>query len=157
MTNFQDVLRDVHDPENHRLNTSASLSATTIFIGTPTLNAVVNTSAATDPEIFIGLTTTVIGGGATIFAVVNTSAAGQSSVVLDRGHNFVGLATVVQSDSSRSIVGNLTIDSIGSTVNTAVLGNVTIDSGTVSLTGNVTVSDSKSFIGLVSSRRHRTG
>ena len=39
--NAQDVLRDVHDPSQHALKTTASLSASTVYVGTPTLFAVV--------------------------------------------------------------------------------------------------------------------
>lgn len=114
--NFQDVIRDVHDPANHALNISGTISAagqaTVTLVSTPTLYAVVNTSAAGQASVvvdrghsFIGLTTTVVSSVPTIFAVVNTSAAGQASVVVD---------------------------------------------GPVAIKGNVTLSDAKTYIGLVS-------
>lgn len=67
----------------------------------------------------------------TLFAVVNTAAAGQASVVVDRGHQFIGLVTV------------------GNTVSTTFAGNVTLDPGSkTGIVGNVTLSDAKTFIGL---------
>lgn len=54
----------------------------------------------------------------TLFAVVNTAAAAQASVVLDNSISKIGFATVA------------------------------IGSGNVGITGNVTISDSKGFIGL---------
>lgn len=75
---------------------------------------------------------TVVGSTATIFAVVNTAAAGQSSVVLDTGTKFIGIVTVA---NPSSFTGNLTLDA-GS--RTGILGNLTL-------------SDSKGFIGLTTS------
>lgn len=157
--NFQDVIRSVYDRDQNLLRVSTGSGSSTVFIGTPTLNAVVNTGAATDPNIFIGLTTSVIGSAPTLFAVVNTAAAGQSSVVLDRGHQFIGLTTVVQSSSERSLVGNITLSDaktfvglttsvIGSAptlfavVNTAAAGqsSVVLDTGTKFI-GLVTVAN----------------
>lgn len=87
----------------------------------------------------------------TLFAVVNTSAAGQSSVVIDRGHDFIGLATVVNSSpvtlaSSPNFIGLVTV---ANTVPTTFSGNITLDDGSLTgIVGNVTISDSKGFIGL---------
>lgn len=100
---------------------------------------------------------------ATIFAVVNTAAVGQSSIVLDRGHNFIGLATVVMSSSVT--VGNLvSAATLFAVVNTAAQGqaSVVLDNSISSIgfatvnvvnlartiTGNVTLSDAKTYIGL---------
>lgn len=112
-------------------------SAATIF-------AVVNAGAASDPKIFIGLTTTVIGSAPTIFAVVNTAAAGQSSVVLDDSIAKIGFATVHQGDDpwNVAVIGNITVDQVDTV--TAVT-NIT---NPVALKGNVTLSDSKTYIGL---------
>lgn len=140
----------------------------TVAVSTPTIFAVVNTGASGDPKTYIGLTTTTLG-------------------ISDQ---FVGLVTVVQSSSNRSIVGNVTLDdgsltglvaginSIGfatvhigtptifAVVNTGAPGttDITSNSGITvyqggtwtvtqassarTITGNVTLSDSKTFIGL---------
>lgn len=69
----------------------------------------------------------------TLFAVVNTSAAGQASIVLDRGHQFIGIVTVANPGSFS--------------------GNVTLDAGSkTQIVGNVTLSDAKTFIGLVTAK-----
>lgn len=131
--------------------------------------------------------------GATIYAVVNTSSGGnvtvqqgtspwitsqQGNVTLDRGSltglignltidsinnpvalkgnltltdskgfiglvttqaadpkGYIGLVTVTQASAARTITGNLTIDS----GNISLKGNLTIDSGNISLKGNVTI------------------
>ena len=72
--------------------------------------------------------------GPTIYAVVNTGAAGvqNSMVTLNAGPNFIGLVTV------------------GNTVSTTFSGNVTLDAGSrTGIVGNLTLSDPKGFIGLV--------
>jgi hypothetical protein len=91
---------------------------------------VASNTAWSDPNTFIGLATVTgdeldirsLNSSTTIFAVVNTAAAGQSSVVLDNSVSGIGFATVHQGD----------------------------DPWSVSAVGNVTLSDSKEFIGLVS-------
>lgn len=93
--NFQDVLRDVHDPDTHQLKTTTSLSASTVYVGNPTLYAVVNTS--------------VPGISNSIVTVANTP------------------------------------------LSTQIIGNVTIDSGNISLKGNITLTDPKTYIGLTTS------
>lgn len=71
---------------------------------------------------------------ATIFAVVNTSAQGQASVVLDASIQKIGFATV----------------NVANTVPVTFSGNVTLDDGSLTgIVGNVTLSDSKTYIGLV--------
>lgn len=104
------------------------------FVGNVTLDAgsktgIVGNVTISDSKGFIGLTTVTgsaldirsLNSTATLYAVVNTSAAGQSSIVLDTGVRYIGLATV----------------DIGAQNGVAVKGNVTI-------------TDSKGFIGLVS-------
>lgn len=93
----------------------------------------------------------LVNSNATIFAVVNTAAAGQASVVLDNSKAFIGLVTVANTVPT-TFSGNVTIDSGVITTITnpvAIKGNLTIDSGNISLKGNVTLSDPKGFIGLV--------
>lgn len=120
--NFQDIIREVYDGSQKALKTTASLSASTVYVGNPTLYAVVNTGSASDPKTFIGLTTSVIGSAPTLFAVVNTSAPGV-------GNNIVTVANVP--------------------LPTQQTGNVTLDPGSkTQIVGNVTLSDSKGFIGL---------
>ena len=104
----------------------------------------------------------------TVYAVVNTSAAGQASVVLDRGHQFIGIVTVanpgslngnltLDAGSKTQIVGNVTLSDpkgfiglvtvVGSLAPAA--GNVTLDPGSkTGIVGNVTLTDSKAYIGL---------
>lgn len=99
------------------------------FTGNITLDqgsktGIVGNVTLSDSKGYIGLTTITIGGGAlasaaTIYAIVNTAAAGQASVVLDNSIAKIGFATVA------------------------------IASGNVGITGNVTLSDSKTYIGLV--------
>ena len=72
---------------------------------------------------------------ATVYAVVNTAAAGQSSIVLDDSIANIGFATV----------------NVANTVPVTFSGNVTLDDGSLTgIVGNVTLSDSKGFIGLTS-------
>lgn len=113
---------------------------------------------------------------ATIYAVVNTSAAGvgESMVTLFPSPNFIGITTVANKD--RTITGNITISDskafiglttsvIGSAIPAGAnfiglvtvvgslspaAGNVTLDAGSkTGIVGNVTISDSKGYIGLV--------
>lgn len=165
------IEREEHD--------EALLAKKVTLISTPTLYAVVNagsggTSSTDDSAFtaasdagtpFMGFNSTdvvdandvgVVGmtadrwlkttqqSSATIYAVVNTAAAGQSSIVLDNSISKIGFATV----------------NVANTVPVTFSGNVTIDSGTittvtditnpVAVKGNMTLSDSKTFIGLVS-------
>lgn len=136
-----EITKEEHDGVNNakRVNIVAGTitAASTVFIGTPTLYAVVNTAAAGQASVvldsspnFIGLTTSVLASAPTLFAVVNTGAAGQASVVID---------------GPVAIKGNVTIDS----GLISIIGNMTLDSGSrVGLLGNVTLSDSKGYIGL---------
>src|SRR3990167_2993733 len=71
---------------------------------------------------------------ATVYAVVNTAAAGQSSIVLDDSIANIGFATV----------------NVVNTVPVTFSGNVTLDDGSLTgIIGNVTLSDAKTYIGLV--------
>lgn len=117
--------------------------------------------------------------GLNIDANGNLGAAIIGNVTLSDSKGFIGLVTVVQASSARTITGNVTLD-VGSLVgirgnltlsdakgfiglvtiggglsNVAVVGNVTL-SGTanVAVLGNLTLSDSKGFIGLVTVNPH---
>lgn len=143
MTNFQDVLRDVHDAANHQLKTSASLSASTVYVGNPTLYAVVNTSASSGfATVDIRNTPTVFVGTPTLYAVVNTGGANTGNITLNPGPNFVGLVTAYISNAVGNATLNPSPNQIGSvTVSNpiSIIGNLTINSGSISLVGNVTV------------------
>ena len=93
-----------------------------------------------------------ITSGATVYAVVNTSAAGQASVVLDSGLSNIGFATVAVSTPTLYAVVNTSAPGISNSIVTVagMAGNVTLDPGSrTGIVGNVTLSDSKGFIGLV--------
>ena len=128
--NFQDVIRDVHDASNHRLNTSGGANTTifavvntsaagiatvvvgnpTVYLGTPTINAVVNLPVS-DPTVYIGTPT--------LYAVVNTGAAGvgNSMVTINPRTDYFGLVSVsgnVVVSSLPSIQGKVVVvDSTG--------------------------------------------
>lgn len=138
--NFQDVLRDVHDPSLHALKTTASLSASTIYVGTPTLYAVVNTGAAVDSTVKIGFATVAV-STPTLYAVVNTGAAGQASIVLDNSIANIGFATVAVSTPTLFAVVNTGAAGVGNSI-------VTVANPNFGVIGNVTLSDSKTYIGL---------
>jgi hypothetical protein len=163
--NFQDIIRETYDTDL-KAQKSSLISASTIYavvntaavgvqnalttinpgpnqIGsvtisnqldirslnsTSTIYAVVNTTASGDPKTFIGLTTSVIGSSPTIYAVVNT-AAQSGNMTLNPSDAWIGLV---------SVSGNLSF-----------AGNVTLDEGSkTQIVGNLTLSDSKGFIGL---------
>ena len=118
---------------------------------------------------------------ATIYAVVNTAAAGQSSIVLDDSVASIGFATVNVVNTARSITGNVTLSDaktyIGLVTSTpaspttvthaglitlAPLSNIgfaTVNTANIArtITGNVTLSDSKTFIGLVTAWTRNAG
>lgn len=107
-----------------------------------------------DGSLFAKKTSLV--SAATIYAVVNTGAAGvqNSMVTLNQGPNFVGLVTVhhgtglVTLAPSPNFIGLI---SVAQPISTTFSGNVTLDAGSrTAIAGNVTLSDSKGFIGLVS-------
>lgn len=79
----------------------------------------------------VGNATVNIAGSATIYAVVNTAAAGQASVVLDASQNFIGLTSV------SGFTNPLPVSQSGNWV--------------MSVIGNMTLSDPKTFIGLTTS------
>ena len=147
--NFQDVIRDVHDDQNHQLRTSASLSATTVFVGTPTLYAVVNTSAAGDSVLNIGFATVSV-SNPTLYAVVNTGAAGDpktyiglTTTTLGLGDRYIGLVTSTAVGLVTTVAtGNATFTHAG-LVTTVATGNATFTH-----TGLVTLAASLNFIGL---------
>lgn len=155
--NFQDVIRDVHDPSLHALKTTASLSASTVYVGNPTLYAVVNTGAAGDSTANIGFATVAI-SNPTLFAVVNTSAPGVGNSIvtvanpnfgINAGVNNIGFATVTNVNQPALVASNANIGSVsvlGGTLNTITA--VTDITNPIALKGNVTLSDSKGFIGL---------
>jgi len=144
---------------------TASSQVTVTLNNTPTIYAVVNTSAAGQSSVvldtganWIGLATTTLGSAPTLYAVVNTSAAGQSSVVLDSGANWVGLVSVsgtVEPTNSKTLVyrsfgisasGNNTIFVPSNTFNIvhlALSANATVGvnilSGVTYLTGNASL------------------
>lgn len=138
---------------NLTLSDSKGFIGLVTAVPSTTTRSLVGNLTLSDSKAFIGLTTTVLGSAPTLYAVVNTAAAGQSSVVLDTGTSWIGIATVWQASLIRSIAGNLTIDSqpAWSDPNTFI-GLVTAVPSTTSrsLVGNLTLSDSKGFIGLVS-------
>ena len=117
--NFQDVLRDVHDPSTHALKTTASLSAATVYVGNPTL-----------------------------YAVVNTAAAGQASVVLDASPNFIGIVTIANPAGPYTIEDGGNVITIDGTV-IANQGAANTDPWFISNRGNITLSNSNTYIGLV--------
>lgn len=131
----------------------------TSFGGTASGNTTVVQGAGAAASIAFPWVTHQV-SGATIYAVVNTAAVGQSSVVLDSSLANIGFATVNQVNQPALVAGaafiGLTTVNIGSS-NTVVLGAsaalagiVTIANSNVrSLTGNVTLSDAKTYIGLV--------
>lgn len=166
--NFQDVLRDVHNPSTHSLQTSDS--GATIF-------AVVNTSAAgvgnsivtINPRVdYIGLmsvsgnvnvgTPTVFIGTPTLYAVVNTGAAGVGNSIvtvanpnfgINAGVNGIGFATV---NVAAIAAGNNNIGSV------SVLGgviNANLNAG-IAAVGFATVYNAigTQFIGLVTVAPH---
>lgn len=139
---------------------------TTVIGSAPTIYAVVNTQATAASNVTLdpGSRTGIVGnvtisdsksfiGLVTVGNVVSTTFSG--NVTLSNSQNFIGLVTVVQSSAARSIVGNLTITSgtisiAGSITVQALRGNITLDAGSlVSLRGNLTLSNSQNFIGLV--------
>jgi fibronectin-binding autotransporter adhesin len=121
--NFQDVIRDVHDPVTHSLQTSG---------GGATVFAVVNTAAAGDTVNNIGFATVSV-SNPTLYAVVNTSAAGvgNSIVTINPRTDYIGLMSIsgnVNVGLPTVTVGNQTIYAVVNTTATAT-SNVTLDPG----------------------------
>jgi hypothetical protein len=174
--NFQDVLRDVHDPSNHALQISGTINAagqaTVTLYGTPTIYAVVNTGAAGDSTAKIGFATVAV-STPTLYAVVNTSAPGVGNSIVTIANTPLStliLGNVTLSDP-KTYIGSVSVSgSVGlnagvagigfATVNVvnqpalvasaAFIGLVTVaNTVTSSIVGNVTLSDPKGYIGLV--------
>jgi hypothetical protein len=148
---------------------------TTVIGSAPTIYAVVNTAAAGDSVNNIGFATVSI-SNPTLYAIVNTGAVGvgnsivtianvplpvtfSGNVTLSDPKTYIGLVTANISNAtlmvSAGVWGNTAVD--GSGTRTAILtdtdGNLQIDianAPSVLIRGNVTISDSKGYIGLVS-------
>jgi len=146
--NFQDVIRESYDDSNKGLK----------------VNVVAGTITAA------GQATVTLYGTPTIYAVVNTSAAGQASIVLDSGLNNIGFATVAVSTPTLYAVVNTgavgitnSIVTVANTVPVTFSGNVTLDDGSLvgllagvnnigfaSVTPVASWPDPKTYIGLAS-------
>lgn len=160
--NFQDVIRSVYDKDQNLLRTSAGSSSSTVYIGTPTLYAVVNTGGSA-ANVTLNPSPNFIG----IVTVAN-SQTNTGNVTLNGGPNQIGSVTV----SNPITVGNAMVtvtlgtkldstnDSVdiksGATVTPAsawtdpktFIGLVTAV-GTFGNTGNTTLNPSPNFIGIV--------
>jgi hypothetical protein len=125
---------------------------TTIFPGP---NQIGSVTISNTPTVFLGTPT--------LFAVVNTSAAGTTDVTSDSGVTVYqgGTWTVTQSSLARSIVGNVTVEQGDNPWVTSVVGNITLsDSNTYiglvtatvsnTINANVSLSNSLAHIGSVS-------
>jgi len=139
---------------NQITNFGGSAGATVSIGSSATIFAVVNTAAAGQASVvldtgsrFIGLATVNIGSSnATLFAVVNTGAVGQASIVLDSGANYFGLATVdIGTNNAVALRGNVTISDSKGFIG---LTTVVQASTARTITGNLTLSDPKTYIGL---------
>ena len=149
-----EITFEEHDGINNakRVNVvSGTITSTsTVFIGTPTLFAVVNTAAAGQASVVLDNSIARIG-----FATVNVAnaQANTGNVTLNPSPNFVGIVTIANA------VGNATLNPspnfIGLTTTTlgaspAFVGIVTIANTNIrAIAGNVTLSDAKTYIGLV--------
>ena len=156
--NFQDVIRDVHDPVNHALQTTG---------GGATIFAVVNTGAAgvgnsmvtINPRTdYIGLmsisgnvavgTPTVFMGTPTLYAVVNTTGIDTSMATLNAGPNQIGSVTVsnpIALDTGTKWVGLMTTWNSNQPALVAGVANI----GFASITPVSSWPDPKTFVGLV--------
>jgi hypothetical protein len=124
------------------------------FIGLVTIGNTVSTTFAGNVTLDAGSKTGLVGtvtiqdGGNSITIDGNVGVTGNVTISDSKG--FIGLVTVVQASTARTFAGNITLDA-GS--KTGLIGTVTIQDGGNSITtdiiGNVTISDSKGFIGLV--------
>lgn len=147
---------------------SLSPAAGNVTLDAGSLTGIVGNVTLSDPKGFIGLVT-----------VVGSLSPAAGNVTLDAGSltGIIGNVTVEQGDNPwvTSNVGNITVEQgdnpwvvdLGANNDVTLTGNVTIDSGTItavtditnpvaatqsgdwSLTGNVTLSDPKTYIGLV--------
>lgn len=91
-----------------------------------------------------------LASAATLYAVVNTTAAGQSSIVIDRGHQYIGLVTNTPVGLHTVIsAGNQTVTHAGLmtlAASPAFIGLVTANISNA--VGNATLNPSPNFIGL---------
>lgn len=155
--NFQDVLRDVHDPSQHALKTTAEFSGdvstgmTTIFPGPNSIGLVtLNPSSAHIGSVSIFGSITANTGMTTLFPGPNyiglTTAVIGNNPVLGAGLNGVGFATVAVSTPTLFAVVNtgaagvtdVTSDS-GVTVYQGGTWTVTQASFARTITGNITL------------------
>ena len=151
---LNEINREEHDGTNYAkrvtLVGNVSITATSNVTIVPQM-------AWPDPKTYIGLVTITgslapAAGNVTLDAGSKTQIVG--NVTLSDPKGFIGLVTVVGSLSPAA--GNVTLDA-GS--RTGLIGTVTIQDGgnsitidgNVGLLGNVTISDSKGFIGLTTS------
>ena len=134
--NFQDVIRNVFNPNTNTLQVDGSGA---------TIYAVVNTGAVGVQNSLTSIinTPTVYVGTPTLFAVVNTAQAGigNSIVTINPRIDYIGLM---------SVSGNVNVGTPTVFVGTPTLNAVVNIPSSVGITGNVTLSDSKGFIGLTS-------
>lgn len=143
-----EILREEHDGDNNarRVNVVAGTitSNTTVTLNsTPTLFAVVNTSAAGQSSVRVDGNVTLSDSKTYIGLVTSTNA---SPVTLAPSPNYIGLTTTTLG-SGLANVGFATVavstPTLFAVVNTAAAGQ-----SSVKIDGNVTLSDSKTYIGL---------
>lgn len=151
--NYQDVIRDVHDPTNHALQISGTINAA--GQATVTLNSsasFVGIVTVANPSSFSGsVTVGNLVSAATIYAVVNTAAAGEASVSLDASVAKIGFATVwhggnVTLNQSAAYIGLASVN-IGGSLPALAAGVNNIGFATV--TPVSAWPDPKTYIGLV--------
>lgn len=129
--------------------TTTTLASSIANIGFATVNVANNIGITgnitlSDAKTYIGLTTTTLASAPTLFAVVNTAAAGQSSIVLDNSVSKIGFVTVHQGSTpwNTTLLGNITLSDSKGFI------GLTSVLGRVGISGNVTLSDPKTYIGL---------
>lgn len=153
--NFQDVIRDVHDPNNHALQISGTIQAagqaTVTLYSTPTIYAVVNTEAASltgnvtlnpSPN-YIGLTTTTVS---------NTTTNPGAAVLVD--YNGADLEFRKENENWNAADHGLLVFGRDTASNPDKYRALALDDEghlSVHLLGNVTLSDSKTYVGLTTS------
>jgi hypothetical protein len=129
----------------------------TIDIGSsPTLNVTLKGNVTIDSGVITTITNPVAIKGNLTIDSGNISLKGNVTLSgsLPVGANYIGLATIdIGSAPTLNVSpkGNVTIDSGVITTITnpvALKGNLTIDSGNISIKGNVTLTDPKTYIGL---------
>ena len=149
---------------------NVTLSDSKTYIGLTTIthgsNVTLNPSSANIGSVSILGGSIAVAGNATLSD--SKTYIGLTTTTLGIGTQFIGLATVVQSSSVRSILGNVTVQAVDLDIrnlssaqdSVAIVGNVTVQAvdldirnlsasqDNVALIGNVTLSDSKGYIGL---------